>query len=309
MCDDLGMKKILFLGHQCVSLENAALKILVTQSVGPRIISLRLGKSENLFAELSNSKLANPDEGDYSLYGGHRLWHAPEIPRRTYIPDDDPVEIIPMDGGLRISQVVEKSTGLQKSLEIILPDDSSTVIVDHHLTNFGLWPVKCAPWAITQLKPGGRAILPQPTSYVDEAGVLPNRSLALWPYTDIGSPHIAWGNHYSFIMADLPSEAEKLKVGYPNPRGWMAYSWHDMLFVKYASYDPTQKYADHESSSQCFCGPDFIELETLGPVSVIDPGETITHREIWRLFSGIGKVNSEDDAQHLVDALDLEVSR
>jgi hypothetical protein len=65
-----------------------------------------------------------------------------------------------------------------------------TRITDHSLTNQGLWPIETAPWAITQLKPGGVAILPQQVGPADPDGVQPNRTLALWPYTDIGSAHL-----------------------------------------------------------------------------------------------------------------------
>jgi len=41
-----------FAGHDCVRLENEALALWVTRSVGPRIIGLALPGGDNLLAEL-----------------------------------------------------------------------------------------------------------------------------------------------------------------------------------------------------------------------------------------------------------------
>ena len=300
------MKTTHFLGHECVSLNNAALNLLATKSVGPRIISLRLGAGDNLFAELSNSILDCPGVGAYHLYGGHRLWHAPEVPRRTYLPDDDPVDITLQGSGLLVAQSVEPETGIQKSISIRLPHDGPTVIVDHFLTNQSLWPVEFAPWAITMLKPGGVAVLPQPNDLADPAGAQPNRVVALWPYTDVRSPYIAWGNQFIFVRAHVASEADVLKLGFPNPRGWLAYHWRDTLFVKYSRFDPEANYYDLGSSSQCFCGPDTLELETLGPRVHIHPGETVTHREVWRIFGNISFSQTDEAVQGLVEELALD---
>lgn len=292
-----------FLGLDCVSLKNAAIELLVTQSVGPRIIRLGLPGGNNLLAELPDVTLDYGGSDVAHLWGGHRLWHSPEVKRRTYLPDDLPVSITPIEGGLHVVPPLEAPTGIQKSLRITLPDDSATVIIDHTLQNQGLWPVELAPWAITQLKPGGTAILPQPVGNADPDGVLANRRFALWPYTDINSPYIQWGNRFTFIHA--PGEGGPLKVGYPNPAGWLAYHIDNTLFVKQAQYQPDAVYPDFGCSTECYYRWDFIELETLGPSVTLAPGESVTHRETWRLFANVAFDPTEDAAQTLADKLGL----
>jgi hypothetical protein len=154
------------------------------------------------------------------------------------------------------------------------------------------------------LRPGGVAVLPQTAGPSDPYGVLPNRSLVLWPYTDIRTPNISWGNRYVFIQARLESGAAK--VGYPNRRGWLAYHLDGTLFVKYASYDEQAEYFDWNSSSECYCGPHFIELETLGPRALLAPGASVVHREIWRLFGGVSRPQSEDEMDDVVKELGIE---
>lgn len=297
------MKKTQFLNHECVELNNESLSLLITVSVGPRIISLRSNQGENLFAEIPDQTLECPGVGVLKLWGGHRLWHAPEDPRRTYLPDDNPVEVSETPQGVRLDQPVEPMSGIAKSLTISLSDQETIVVVDHVLENHCAWSVELAPWAITQLKSGGFAILPQPTQTADPYGVLPNRLISLWPYTNITTPYISWGNEYIFIHALMDKGA--LKLGFPNPTGWLAYWVDNTLFVKYAEYQQTAEYYDFGSSSECYCNPYFLELETLGPCKRLEPGESVMHREIWKLFDVADLEPSEEVVRKLVDKLAL----
>lgn len=292
-----------FLDLDCVRLQNESISLLVTRSVGPRIIALQYRGGENLFAQLPEAQLDCPGHRSLILWGGHRLWHAPEVRRRTYLPDDDPVSIAPIEGGLVVTQPTEPATGIQKSIEVRLPDESATVMVNHILTNQGLWPVECAPWAITQLRPGGVAILPQPTSPADPDGLLPNRQIALWAYTDINNPNLTWGNRFIFVTAAM--QAGALKIGFPNPHGWLAYYVDKTLFMKKAAYQPDAFYYDGGSSSQCYCNPEFLELETLGPRVVVQPGESVSHQETWQVFGDIQFVPVEEAADELAARLSL----
>jgi hypothetical protein len=287
-------------GQDCIKLETGAVAVWVTRSVGPRILGLALPGGANLLAELPGETLDCPGVGPFTFYGGHRLWHAPEDPRRTYLPDDDPLAVEDFEAGLRITQPVEVWTGIQKSLTVSLPGPDARVVVDHILHNRGESPLEIAPWAITQLRPGGLAVLPQATAPVDEHGLLPNRQIALWPYTDVRSPQLTWGNRYLFVAATM--HTGKLKVGFPNPAGWLAYIVDRTLFVKYAAYQPGSVYFDGGSSSECYCDPRSIELETLGPRIGLAPGESTTHRETWVIHGGVSLSPDEAVADQVVRA-------
>jgi hypothetical protein len=289
-----------FLDLDCVSLESAALSLLVTRSVGPRIISLRFNGGENLLAELPDIVTKCPDGEIFHFYGGHRLWHAPENLPRTYVPDDTPVEVLPVQNGLSVTQPVEVQTGIEKSIQVSLVADKPQVIVRHTLTNRGLWPVECAPWAITQLKKGGVAILPQSQ---ERTGLLPNRSLVLWPYTDLASLQVSWGNRYILVRAEMQGP---FKVGFPNPHGWLAYWLDGTLFVKRAAFDAQAEYYDFGSSSECYCNNRFLELETLSSISRLAPGQSATHTETWELYADVDFPEDEDAAQGIVERLGLE---
>lgn len=289
-----------YLDYDCVTLQNEHLSLLVTQSVGPRILSLSVPGGENLLATLPDAATTRPDGKVYRFYGGHRLWHSPEHMPRTYDLDNDPVEIVPVPGGLKVTQATEPLTGIQKSMQIVLAPDRARLTIDHQLTNQGLWAVECAPWAITQLRPGGTAILP---FNQEDTGLLPNRSLAMWPYNDMTSPNLHWGRSGLRLKAEMPSA---FKVGFANPRGWLAYWLDDCLFVKHAKFEADRAYYDFGSSSECYCNAQFIELETLGPIVNIQPGQTVSHVETWEVFRDVAEPKSELDVKGLAARFRLE---
>lgn len=289
-----------FAAYDCIQLENAALALWLTVSAGPRIIGLSLQGGDNLLAVLPEAATTTPSGRHYPFRGGHRLWHAPEHAERTYAPEDAPVSAALVERGVQVEQPVEALTGIQKRLTIVLPDEGARLIIDHELVNHGLWPVELAPWAITQLRPGGFAILPQPTS---DSGLLPNRRLALWPYTQANAPTLQWGDRYLFVQATMSDG--RFKIGWANPAGWLAYWLDDTLFVKQAAFMAEATYYDFGSSSECYCDPRFLELETLGPRVTLAPGQATRHREVWSLYPVMGLAADEDAVDRLVSRLGL----
>jgi len=216
----------------------------------------------NLFVELPDFVTELPQGGAFHFYGGHRLWVAPEKFETTYIPDDDPVEISVIKNGLSVKQGIQTQIGVEKSMEIVLSGERQ-VTVTHQITNRGVNNFTCAPWAITQFKPGGTAILPMSQA---DAGVLPNRSMALWSYTDMSNPNVMWGKEYIMVSAQMETP---FKFGFANPRGWLAYWLKGILFVKHATYDEKAQYYDFNSSSECYCNDRFLELETRGNMGFV----------------------------------------
>lgn len=253
--------------------------VTVAVDAGPRILGVRRNGGPDLFADLPDAVLTSA-AGTLALLGGHRLWRAPEVPDVTYAPDDQPVTVEAIDGGFSVTGAVD-TDGVIKSIEVT--GSADVLVVDHRLSNRAAATVRCAPWAITQLRTGGIAYLPLPTTPVDAHGVLPNRSIVLWPYTDPAAAELDIGLEY--IRIDAAASQTKTKVGAPNRRGWLAYALDDELFVKWAPvHDRSAVYADLDASAQCYRDQRFIELETLGPLIDLGPDESVAHREVWALI-------------------------
>jgi len=276
------MRDELFEGYQCLLLENQQLSIWITKDVGPRIIGLSLAGGDNLMVVLPDAKISVESGEDYSLRGGHRLWYGPEKPETTYITDDQPLDIDSVQDGVKIIQPVDGATGIQKILQISLDKDKAEITIEHELLNTGSNPYQLAPWAVTMMRTGGEAILPLQLEQDDPYGLWPNRQLAFWPYTDIKSEHLVMANRAVIVKAMMTTGA--LKIGAPNPIGWIAYRFEKTLFVKRSVYRPNQDYLDRQSSSQIYCNPSVIELETLGPIVNLATGESTRHLETWQIY-------------------------
>lgn len=285
--------------QDCIPLENDSLRLEIARFIGPRILRLSLQGGPNLLADLPDFVTDRPDGKAYHYYGGHRLWRSPEDLRLSYCLDDSPVEITPVENGLNITKRAEVDSGIEKSIRVILPDNTATAIITHQLKNLNSIPIKCAPWAITQLRAGGTAILPLNAA---DTGFLPNRNLVLWPYTNLADRNLRLGRGYILVNAEMEAP---FKVGFANSVGWLAYWLKGTLFVKYASFQIEASYPDYGSSSECYSNSQFLELETLGPLQEIQPGDSIQHVETWQLFHAPARPENEADAIRLVEQLAL----
>jgi hypothetical protein len=284
-----------FQGLPARSLSNGRLRADVLAFAGPRVVRLFLdGIAGTLLAAMPRMTTPTP-WGDYAFRGGHRLWHAPEVFPRTYVPDDAGVVLEETAGGLRLTGTVEEPTGIRKSLELALDTDEAALTLTHTLTNAGSWPVELAPWAITQLPLGGSALVPMSAPQLTE--FTPNRSLVLWPYTRFDDPRLerlAEGVRVNGVAAP------PLKIGTFVHAGWAAYLRDGVLFVKRFTPRPGEAHADLGCNVEIYSADAFLELETLGPLERLSPGESSTHVERWELWSGVrGAPSFEEMAPHL----------
>lgn len=292
-----------FYGLAVGRLENQHLKLDYLSESGPRIVRLKIGESrQNLLAEIPDMHWDTPF-GKYLMRGGHRLWHSPESFPRTYIPDNAGLQVEQIESGVRLVQPVEASTGIRKMLEVVLETERPAVHLKHYLKNEGLWPIELSPWAITQLPLGGVAILPQQVGALDFAGLLPNRQLVLWPYTRWSDPRLEM--HDDFILLRGQAYIPPCKVGYTNRAGWAAYLRNGVLFCK--RFDPKTHltFPDFGSNVECYCNDRFIEVETLGPFTRLEPGDTVSHSETWEVYSLKGDKTDIEAVREAVESLEI----
>ncbi len=287
--------------ENCWRLTDGRVEAVIVADVGPRVLRLGLVGGPNLLCEHPEQwGLTGGDE--FRIYGGHRFWHAPEHKVRTYQPDNAPVEVTPLPEGvgLRLLPPLEAATGIQKEWEIRL-EAAGTFRVTHRLHNRGLWPVECAPWAISAMAPGGEAILPLPPRGPHPEFILPTSTLSLWPYTDLSDPRYTFGRQY-LRLRSVAGAPTPQKIGAPVPDGWAAYALNGQLFIKLFDVRHGARYPDLGVNVELFTDADMLELETLGPLAKLEPGWSAEHVERWGLWDGLPDL--PDDAaieQHVVE--------
>ncbi len=276
---------------------NDEIELVMTADVGPRVIHLAFIGEENEFS-MNEGALGNTEGAEWINYGGHRLWHAPEIHPRTYMPDNDPVQVQEMGESIRFIQGIEMVTGIQKEIDVWLDPKRSYVKMTHRMRNHNLWEVELAPWAISVMAGGGTAILPLLPKGPHPENLLSSHSVNIWAYTDMSDARWTWGNRYILLRQENKEDVQK--VGVNSIEGWGAYARNGHLFVKFAEYDPNQTYPDRGCSFEMFTNSVMLELETMGPMVKIPPQGIVEHVEHWHLLKDVPSPQNDADVdQHI----------
>ena len=281
----------------CIRMTDGKVEIVITTDVGPRIIRFGFVGDKNVFGEMEEQQ--GKTGGDkWMIYGGHRFWHSPEANPRTYYPDNSPVNYTWNGETLKLTQNIEETTGIQKEMEINLVAGNSSVRVLHRLINHNLWEIEFAPWALSVMARGGRAIIPQEHYQSGGGNLTPVRPLVLWGYTEMKDPRWIWGNRFIQVRQD-PGEKTSQKIGVLNTLGWMAYYLDGKVFIKRYDYDSKLKYPDFGVNTEVYTDKDILEMETLGSLERIPPEGSVEHIENWFLF----RDNLDEDEKSLENKL------
>ena len=267
----------------CISIKNDTYSLIATADIGPRIISFGFRDDINLFLEVEED-MGKIGGDQWRLYGGTRLWHAPEVIPRTYYPDNFPVKYVWSEKELTLLQETEKTTGLQKEIKIITGSiEDNTVDIAYRIYNRNLWPVRFAPWALSVMCREGTVIIPHEPYQAHSENLLPVRPVVLWAYTDMSDRRWSWGRKYIQLTQD-PFSKSPQKAGMLNRQGWVAYYFKGNLFVKTFKFAEGEDYPDYQSNMEVYTDQKIIEIESLGYLKTVDPGSFAEHKEKWFLL-------------------------
>ena len=286
---------------KCIQITNGLIEALVTVDVGPRVIKFcRTGGANVMFNDLSRAHFNNGPHYDeyyykgaqWNIYGGHRLWIAPESAPETAYPDNSPVEYAVTPDGAVFTQPPQVENGVSFQMELVMEEDAPGLQVIHRVTNIGKEEKTFAVWALSVLAPGGVEIIPQNTQ---DTGLLPNRTVAMWPYCDFSDDRLYLGHKYATLRQD--AQHGPFKMGFDCFAGTGYYAIGDTVFQKqYHPNHPGGVYTDYGCSFETYTNELFLEQETLGELKTVLSGETEIHTEHWRLFPMEEAFDPKDDA-------------
>lgn len=276
------MKLISYKGwKQNVQLTNGVIELIVTLDVGPRIIRCGFVGGPNLFGEFK-SQLGKRGEKKWMIRGGHRLWVAPEHKPRTYELDNGPVESVrEIPDGVRVVQQRGTLTGIRKSMDITVPPRGARARIIHTLTNAGKKSIQCSAWALSVMPKNGVAIIPLPKLVSHDERCTPNQNWSLWSYTDMTDPRLKLGSKFVLVRQD--PRRGPFKLGMAQREGWAAYLRGEILFIKNFVRKAGSVYPDNDVNFEVYTDENIVELETMGPLVTLKPGQSIQHEERWLL--------------------------
>jgi len=277
------VEKTSYKGWQnCHRVSNGEVELIVTADVGPRVIRFGFVGGQNLFKEYSE-QLGKSGEEKFQLRGGDRVWKAPEDPVATWAPDNVPVDIHVTPAGLVARAPVEPLTGLQKEIEVRMAASGTGVAVTHRITNHALFPLEFSPWVLTMMAQGGIAITGFPPRGHHPQNLEATNPLVMWAYTNLADPRWKFTRKYLTLRQD-PNNSDAQKIGLFNRDTWVFYVLNGEAFLKRAQADPSKTYPDFGCAFETFTNNEFLEMETLGPLTRVQPGQTVEQTEQWALF-------------------------
>lgn len=275
-------------------------EVKVTIDIGPRVIWLsRTGKNNMFFCDLQRRTNCEKPEMDayygkgryWYLYGGYRLWLSPESLPETYYPDNDPVEYSIGGDSVTFTPAPQTENGISASYTLTFEGDGN-ITVTNRITNISNRPIHGAAWALCVMNQNSFTYVYQNE---EDTGLLPNRTIVLWPYTKIGDKRISLTDRAAAVRQD-PESCGALKIGLNNTSGKLYTYLDGELFTQ--SYETDHKngeYPDGGCSCEIYSCPDFTEAETLSPYSTVMPGGQIVFRVKWRIEKAPKKINGIED--------------
>lgn len=287
---------------KCVRLTDGIFNLEASLEFGPRILHFSLKDKKNMFY---NDETKSPLGEKYDvfggdqliLYGGHRIWTSPEIMPRCYHPDNCPVEIKELENGIELTGAVEKANMIQKTMRITASDNGVKIV--NTIKNAGQWDIEFSPWTITMMASGGKEVVPTTDR---TTGLLHNRNISLWDYSDIGDQRLFLGNKYITLQQN-PDIANPFKIGINNEKGWAAYFNFGQVFFKTFERVVDGDFPDNGCSYETYTNDVMLEMEALGEFVLLEPDCSVSLAEQWFIYEA-DEAPSNDEA-----AIDKVISK
>lgn len=286
---------------RCVSISNGVIEAYVTVDIGPRIIKFGYVGGQNFMCDDRVALGGRTDEAFQKLFGagrkwenlgGHRIWLSPESWPETYLPDDRKVDYTVTEFGAIFNPLPDTPVGIQKTVEIRMDKDDANMQVIMDVKNIGDSDKEFSIWALSVCSQDGTLVLPTNTN---DTGLLPNRAIVVWPYTDLTDDRIFFGKRYATVKQDRNAKSP-VKLGF-NLNGGLAYYVKngEILYKNYETKHGDAKYPDYDCSFETYTNGKFLEFETLGELKNVKPGETSQLVEHWSLCKQPCEVDFKDD--------------
>ena len=284
-----------------LAISNGVIEAFVTVDVGPRIIRFGFTNGQNLMCD--NRGAASPKcdkvftdffgpNKKWEILGGHRIWTSPESYPHSYYPDIEPVKYELTKHGAIFTPNAEIENGVQKQIEIKMDPDDANMQVVMRVTNIANKPQEFSIWGLTVSATNGTLIIPMNHN---DTGLLANRNISVWPYTNLSDNRVHFGNRYVTLHQDT-NTTQPFKLGFDLNQAEVFYCLGEDIFRKsYETYHNKEKYPDNNCSFETYTCDTFIEVESLSPLKTVNPNETVALTEHWSLLKRPCDVDFKDD--------------
>lgn len=278
----------------CYELSNPLVRMVVVPQIGGRVMEYSIRGQNVMWRNPVELGVVKPqDIGKvWHNYGGHKAWNAPQAGWRA--PDYDNFydyapakveEIAPGEGdermaGIRLTLQPVAHQGFQLVREIYLSANTSRVRLIETMRNVSDREIEWSIWSVTQADIPCWIAFPLHVTPRDPQGW--RRLLREEEYPD---PHQVTRVGDVGVVR-YTGAIDKLGTG--SPEGWLVYLRDQLAYVKKWSVRTAGvTYPDDGCNAQIFTADKamggYVEVEALGPITRLKPGESTTLVEDWFL--------------------------
>ncbi len=256
-------------------MEHHGMEVGVALDFGIRVVHLSAAGCENLYytqPEDRSDGFSTPD--GWLLYGGHRMWLAPESDD-SYYPDNSPVTFAVEENAVTFTQLPDPVMGLEKQLRLVLTDGG--IRAEHSHKNITDRPIIGASWGVNTLDGGGRAEIPFLGAPAGD--YTPRRVVSLWADTNLHDPRLHFDREH--LTATYMDVEGYLKLGIYSKAGKAEFYNKGQKFTLGFAVLPMEDLPDGGCNFELYMCRKFVELEPLGASAIIAPGQCASHWETW----------------------------
>jgi Domain of unknown function (DUF4380) len=265
-------------------LSNGQEEVVVVPAIGRVMQFHYAGEGEVLFENRSmDGKPPDPASKEWGNFGGDKTWPSPQadwekVTGRSWPPpvafDSMPVTATVRNNAIELTSEVDPAYGIRTHRRIELDDRNPIMTIETTYEKVSGEPLKVGVWAITQMADPERAFMVVPAKSQYPQGY--NKQMDALP-KDL--------NAEDGLISMTRDPKNPTKIG---SDGGTLIWMNDRYVLRIDSPRVAgAEYPDQGSSEEIYTNPDpltYIELETLGPLSMMQVGDKIERMNKYTLL-------------------------
>lgn len=271
--------------ERCWTVGNGRVEAVIVPAIG-RVMQFRfVGRTGPFWEDPAlRGKLPDPASKEWGNFGGDKTWPSPQadwekVTSRAWPPpvafDSMPIEASVRRDGVVLRSPEDPHYGIRTERVVRLEKDAPVMTIVTTYEKVSGDPVRSGVWIITQLEHpvAAFALLPGtsrfPDGYNRQSGDLLPEGLAV-----------------DGRLLSLTRDSDRAtKIGMDAER--LLWVGTDQMLLIESPRVPAAPYPDQESSAEIYTNPNpktYVELEMLGPLHTLKPGDRISQTNTYTLF-------------------------
>ncbi len=271
--------------ERCLTISNGRVEAVVVPAIG-RVMQFRFTGQSSPFWEdpALRGQAPDPAATEWANFGGDKTWPSPQadwdkVTPRSWPPpsafDSMPVESSFRRDAVVLTSPVDPHYGIRTERVIQLDHEAPVMTITTTYEKVSGDPLKAGVWIITQLEDPVGVFVPVPARSLFPEGYNRQSGDRLPANLELKSGLLS--------MTRDPTNAAKIGTD----AGRLLWVGRTHVLLIESPRVAGAEYPDQQSSAEVYTNPDpkaYVELETLGPLHTLRPGDRISQTNTYTLY-------------------------